>query len=68
MNAWKFIVGVVCTLCSATWVAAQGPGGRVIVTLAPATDPAAAAQFAADHGAVIGHLLHHGYSGVLRRG
>jgi subtilisin family serine protease len=61
----KFAIGLVCALVSATFIVGQGPSERVIVTLNAGTDPAAAATSAAAHGAVITHVLHQGYSGIL---
>jgi subtilisin family serine protease len=55
----------VCMFASVQLIGAQGPTERVIVTLTTGTDPVAAAQSATAQGAVINHVLHHGYSGVL---
>ena len=61
----KFAVWLACTLVSATLIMGQWAPERVIVTLTAGTDPAAAAKSATAHGAVITHVLHHGYSGIL---
>ena len=65
----KLAFGLVCTFLPAMSLSAQWPGlwpvQRVIVTLTPATDPVAAANSAAAHGAFVTHTLHHGFSGIL---
>jgi subtilisin family serine protease len=61
----KFVVGLGCTLVAATFIMAQGPTQRVIVTLTPEAAASAAANSAAANGAIITHVFHHGYSGIL---
>jgi subtilisin family serine protease len=66
MNArMKLAVALLCAFCFAKFMSAQGPTERVIVTLTTGTDPVAAAQSATVQGAVINHVFHHGYSGIL---